>query len=134
MTTPLLLDINSDKSFQVEVDDGIDIINEIDEESLDVLIVDAGSNDASIAISCPPAPFLEPQFLSKALGALRPRGLLVLNCVTRSESAFQKVLQSMQVNASARNCHQAPHYLVLLHLSAPASPFSPRPLACLSVV
>lgn len=81
------------------MNDGLHVINEVEPESLDVMIVDAGSNDASLAISCPPAPFLAQEFLEKALQVLRPQGLLVVNCVTRSDSAFQDALKSMQVSS-----------------------------------
>ena len=90
----------------MEVDDGLVVVDNIDKDSWDVLIVDAGSNDASLAISCPPAPFLESHFLKNALQALRPHGLLVVNCVTRSDLAFQKALQSVQVKTSACDCCQ----------------------------
>ncbi len=78
--------------------DGLEVMEGLAAESLDMLIVDAGSNDATLAVSCPPAPFLEPGFLKRALHVLRPQGLLVLNCVTRSDSAFQTALQNMQVS------------------------------------
>ena len=65
--------------------------------SLDLLVVDAGSGDASLAMSCPPAAFLEQPFLRNACTALRPGGLLAVNCVTRLDATFLQAAQAVQV-------------------------------------
>eukprot|EP00884_Botryococcus_braunii_P023150 jgi/Botrbrau1/9519/Bobra.0211s0010.1 len=73
---------------------------------LDLLVVDAGSGDASQAMSCPPAPFLEEAFLQNARRALGGSGLIAMNCVTRSPAALQAALAS--VKGQFRNvwaCH-----------------------------
>jgi len=65
--------------------------------SLDCLIVDAGSDDATLSMSCPPAPFLEAPFLRDACLSLNPRGVLVVNCVTRSQATFDAALEAVRV-------------------------------------
>ena len=70
---------------------------ESDPGSLDVVVVDAGSGDASLAMSCPPAAFLEQPFLRNACTALRPGGLLAVNCVTRLDATFLRAAQAIQV-------------------------------------
>ena len=64
--------------------------------SLDALLVDAGSGDASLAMTCPPPPFLEPPFLQAAAAALRPGGALVMNLVTRSPGARDAALAALR--------------------------------------
>jgi hypothetical protein len=68
-----------------------------DPGSLDCLIVDAGTNDATLSMSCPPAPFLEPGFLRDAFKLLQPHGVLVVNCVTRSQATFNAAFEAVQV-------------------------------------
>ena len=86
--------------WQVRVGDGLAAIAETASQqpgSLDCLIVDAGSNDATLSMSCPPAPFLDPPFLDDAHRSLKERGVLVVNCVTRSQAAFDSALKAIQV-------------------------------------
>lgn len=81
--------------------DGLEAVEEHNgraAEELNVLIVDAGSSDASLAMSCPPAPFLKTAFLKAAHRALKPSGLLVVNCVTRSDTAFQEAYKKVEVS------------------------------------
>lgn len=63
---------------------------------LDVLIVDAGSGDPTLAMSCPPAAFLGARFLTDARAALRADGLLIVNCVSRSAEAFSTAIAAVQ--------------------------------------
>ena len=95
---------------QVTVGDGLvatENAAESSEASLDFLIVDAGSSDSSLAMSCPPPAFLEPRCLQHARRALKDTGLLVINCVTRSEKAFASALAAVQVLHSS-NCLSIP--------------------------
>lgn len=82
---------------QVEVGDGLQALDKREPGTLDALIVDAGASDASLAISCPPAPFLQTNFLKKAACTLRLQGIFVVNCVTRSQAAFKTAFESIQV-------------------------------------
>ena len=66
-------------------------------QQLDVLIVDAGSGDASVAMSCPPAAFLEPEFLQHARQVLKAGGMLVVNCVSRAVEPYEAAVKALQV-------------------------------------
>ncbi len=66
-------------------------------QQLDVLIVDAGSGDASVAMSCPPAAFLEPEFLQHARQVLKAGGILVVNCVSRAVEPYKAAVKALQV-------------------------------------
>ena len=67
----------------------------------DVIVVDASSGEASHAMSCPPAAFVQPTFLSQARFALRPGGMLIINCVTRLEEPFQAAVEALKVRVCA---------------------------------
>ena len=89
---------------QARVDDGLVAVAEAAKASpgsLDLLVVDAGSGDPSQAMSCPPAEFLHAGFLSQARELLKPGGLLIINCVTRAQSAFQSAVQAVRVGVSS---------------------------------
>ncbi|KAL3138414.1 hypothetical protein ABBQ32_006209 [Trebouxia sp. C0010 RCD-2024] len=66
-------------------------------QHLDLLVVDAGSGDASVAMSCPPAPFLESTFLGDAKQALKPGGMLAVNCVSRAAEPYRAAVETLQV-------------------------------------
>lgn len=87
---------------QARVSDGLEAVADLahapDAPLLDVLIVDAGSGDASLAMTCPPAAFLGDRFLENARAAVRPDGLLIVNCVSRSAEAFSNAAAALQVS------------------------------------
>lgn len=70
-------------------------------QHLDLLVVDAGSGDASVPMSCPPAPFLESSFLGHARQVLKPDGMLAVNCVSRAAEPYKAAVKSLQVGAYA---------------------------------
>lgn len=72
--------------------DGLLAVEAAPAQSIDALVIDAGSNDASLGMSCPPAAFLAPAFLQAAQRALRPGGALVVNVVARSQASFDDAL------------------------------------------
>jgi spermidine synthase len=55
---------------------------------LDLLVVDADSQEPGVAMTCPPPPFLAPPFLEAARQLLAPGGLLAINCVTGALHLF----------------------------------------------
>lgn len=65
--------------------------------ALDLLVVDAGSPDTSLAMSCPPPDFLRDQFLEDSRGALGDCGLLAVNCVTRSQRSLKDAVERIKV-------------------------------------
>ena len=85
---------------QARLGDGLEAVAEKarDQESgLDVLVVDASGGDPSQAMTCPPAAFLERRFLDDAHRSLGSDGLLVVNCVCRSEPIIESAVASLQV-------------------------------------
>lgn len=81
--------------------------------SLDLLVVDASSGDTSLAMSCPPPPFVEAHFLQHAQQLLKSEGLLIMNCVSRSAVALSQAIHSVQVcepaSIWARYCLREEH-------------------------
>ncbi|KAK9819283.1 hypothetical protein WJX74_000127 [Apatococcus lobatus] len=67
-----------------------------DAEKLHLIVVDASSGDASLAMTCPPAAFVEQGFLRHAAACLRPEGVLAINFVTRSRDALVAAYQTLQ--------------------------------------
>lgn len=65
---------------------------------LNVLVIDAGSGDASQPMSCPPPAFLEAAFLQHARQVLKPEGMLVVNCVSRAAEPYQAAVKSLQAS------------------------------------
>ena len=78
------------------VGDGLQWVADCAPGSCDALIVDASSNDASLGMTCPPAPFVESQFVLAAERALSLDGCLVFNVVTRSASAFEATVSALK--------------------------------------
>ena len=68
------------------------------QQQLDVLVIDAGSGDASQSMSCPPPAFLEAAFLQHARQVLKPEGMLVVNCVSRATEPYQAAVKSLQAS------------------------------------
>ncbi len=88
---------------QARVGDGLEAVAQRasqQEAGLDILIVDASGGDPSQAMTCPPAAFLERQFLQDAHRSLAQEGLLVMNCVCRSQPVFDSAVAALQVNAA----------------------------------
>ena len=48
-------------------------------------------------MSCPPPSFLTLEVLKDMAAALKPQGLLAMNCVSRSEAAFKEAVAAVQV-------------------------------------
>ena len=66
---------------------------------MDCVIVDAGADDAALAMSCPPAAFLGQGFLGSAAVALRPDGLLAVNCVARARAPLEAAVRALQARS-----------------------------------
>ena len=84
---------------QARVGDGLAAIADLARErpgSLDCLVVDAGADDAGLAMSCPPAAFLGQGFLGCGAAALRPGGLLAVNCVARARAPLEAAARALQ--------------------------------------
>ena len=85
---------------QARLGDGLEAVAErarAQESGLNVLVVDASGGDPSQAMTCPPAAFLEREFLDDAHRSLAREGLLVVNCVCRSAPVFDSAVAALQV-------------------------------------
>jgi hypothetical protein len=79
------------------VGDGVAAVAAAAPASLDAILLDAGSSDASLGMTCPPPVFLEPPFLAAAAAALKPSGgVLAVNCVSRSAPRFLAALAALR--------------------------------------
>jgi hypothetical protein len=79
------------------VGDGVAAVAAAAPASLDAILLDAGSSDASLGMTCPPPVFLEPPFLQAAAAALKPAGgVLAVNCVSRSAPRFLAALAALR--------------------------------------
>lgn len=91
-------------SMRVTVGDGIVAVKQRQKQvqeqgssqSLDLLIIDAGSLDPSLGLSAPPETFFEDTFLRAARDALKDEGMMVVNCVARSSKRYTQVLNAIQ--------------------------------------
>lgn len=88
------------------------------QEQLDVLIIDAGSGDASQPMSCPPPAFLEPAFLQHAKQVLQPEGMLVVNCVSRAIEPYKAAVKALQASLE---CWCGPLHMLCMVADAAAS-------------
>jgi hypothetical protein len=61
-----------------------------------IVIVDVNTNDSSQALSCPPKPFVESQFLSRVKDILIPGGLCIVNVVTRDSKVRDEIQSTLQ--------------------------------------
>ena len=78
----------------VTVGDGLAAFDDVSEA--DVVVIDVDAKDASLGMSCPPAAFLEPAYLQKVKGTLRPGGVCVVIIVARSEKAFSRAMVDLR--------------------------------------
>lgn len=85
-------------------------------QHLDLLVVDAGSGDASVPMSCPPAPFLESRFLGHAKEVLKPGGMLAVNCVSRAAEPYKAAVTALQVGAAVLCLICRPPFAMTLRL------------------
>lgn len=74
-------------------------------DQLHLIVVDASSGDASLAMTCPPAAFVEQGFLRDAAACLRPEGVLAINFVTRSKDALTAAYQTLLVHLPPTPAH-----------------------------
>jgi hypothetical protein len=60
------------------------------------VIIDVNTNDSSLAMSCPPAPFVEQSFLTAMKEIILPGGLCIVNVVTRSGKIREEIRESLE--------------------------------------
>ena len=85
-----------DDECSLSICDGLVAVASSPRASLHAIIVDAASDDPRLGMSCPPAAFVALPFLLAARDALAPGGVLVINVVARSKTAFANALVSLR--------------------------------------
>jgi hypothetical protein len=60
------------------------------------IIIDVNTNDASVALSCPPSPFVDLSFLASIKELLLPGGLCIVNVVTRDGNVRDGIQKNLQ--------------------------------------
>ena len=79
---------------------GLEVVARLAEQrpgSHRLVILDVGTGDARLPMSCPTPEFVSDTFLAQAAALLQPVALLILNCVTRSGEAFEQALTAIKV-------------------------------------
>jgi SAM-dependent methyltransferase len=82
----------------VHVADGLEYIQRLNSQGhqTDVVILDVDSKDVSRGMSCPPAAFVDVEFLRCVNGVLKPNGLMMLNLVCRSREQRDLTVDSLK--------------------------------------
>ncbi|GFR89168.1 methyltransferase-like protein 13 [Elysia marginata] len=87
-------DLRPDEKLTVHVADGLEFVRNLVASGCnrDVVILDVDSKDPGVALSCPPAAFVDLEFLSTIAKLLTDEGLLILNLASRDDQVKQEVL------------------------------------------
>ena len=87
--------------------DGLKYIKELSKETIeankslsdkmyDIIMFDVDSKDSTIGMSCPPKPFVEPDFLRCVSNCLKEKGIFVLNITCRDPTLRSEVLTDIK--------------------------------------
>ena len=85
-----------DERLTVETGCGLAHIKETDSQ-YDIVMLDVDSKDISSGLSCPPPPFLQPDFLSTLSARLVRGGMLVLNLVCRDSVLRAEIVRDLSL-------------------------------------
>ncbi|XP_014678496.1 PREDICTED: methyltransferase-like protein 13 [Priapulus caudatus] len=86
------------ETLRVEVCDGLDYIRKLSKEGSKkhMVLLDVDSKDSSVGMSCPPASFVEREFLQTIYNVLHAKnGVLVLNLVCREEALRSLLIETV---------------------------------------
>eukprot|EP01023_Acetabularia_acetabulum_P037670 TRINITY_DN3583_c2_g1_i4.p1 TRINITY_DN3583_c2_g1~~TRINITY_DN3583_c2_g1_i4.p1 ORF type:complete len:633 (-),score=87.05 TRINITY_DN3583_c2_g1_i4:112-2010(-) len=78
-------------SLTTQITDGIKFIQSEDRK-YQIVMLDAGSSDPSLPMSCPPPDFIELEQLKQTKQILSCDGMLIINCVCRDEDKFLELV------------------------------------------
>lgn len=85
------------RTTQVVIADGLQFIQQPAEpRAYDLIILDVDGKDLSIGLSAPPKAFVEDAVLQALYNQLTPQGILILNVVSRSQTALQAVIDGLK--------------------------------------
>ncbi|XP_070531894.1 eEF1A lysine and N-terminal methyltransferase-like [Ptychodera flava] len=88
-----------DDRMNVFVGDGLKFIEEKateGNEKYDLIMLDADSKDSSVGMSCPPAGFVEREFLQKVSSILKNSGIFIVNLVCRDATLKSTVFKDLK--------------------------------------
>lgn len=75
--------------------EGKQYVQQLQAESIDLLIIDINSGEAGDVVVCPPKAFAQRDFLEAAKQKLRPGGVLITNLLCRCEDTRAKVSEGL---------------------------------------
>nr|XP_020459041.1 methyltransferase-like protein 13 isoform X1 [Monopterus albus] len=85
-----------DDHLTVTLGDGLERICALEKEGghlFDAIMFDVDNKDSTVGMSCPPAAFVETSILQKVYSLLTPRGIFMLNLVSRDSALRKSVLE-----------------------------------------
>ncbi|XP_070531898.1 eEF1A lysine and N-terminal methyltransferase-like [Ptychodera flava] len=88
-----------DNRMNVFVGDGLKFIEEKATEGnkkYDLIMLDADSKDSSVGMSCPPAGFVEREFVQKVSSILKNSGIFIVNLVCRDTTVKSTVFKDLK--------------------------------------
>ncbi|KAK3697598.1 hypothetical protein RRG08_033328 [Elysia crispata] len=90
-------DLQPDEKLVVHVADGIEFVRSLVASGTkrDVFVLDVDCKDPGVALSCPPAVFVDVEFLSTIARLLTDDGLLILNLASRDDAVKQEILDRL---------------------------------------
>jgi len=102
---------------KVMVQDGLEFVSKRSAEpvtsssSYDVIMIDVDSKDVTVGMSCPPKPFVEPQFLNNAKSCLTENGTFVLNFTCRDSALKSEVIGDLRKVFGCAASYSIPEYV-----------------------
>jgi len=91
---------NLSESCKVVVGDGLKFLEEKKEEKYDLIILDVDQKDPSLALRCPPEPFITDSALEMWKSGLREHGVLAINLVCRHTEQRGEIIKRCQKSFS----------------------------------
>ncbi|XP_070492061.1 eEF1A lysine and N-terminal methyltransferase homolog [Chironomus tepperi] len=88
--------VDDNDRLKVIVDDGLQVIKNLNDTKLNSVLFDVDSKDQSLGISCPPKEFLDKDILNAVSKSLSTGGIFILNFVCRDDSLRDGVLKELK--------------------------------------
>ncbi|RUS69879.1 hypothetical protein EGW08_022356, partial [Elysia chlorotica] len=91
-------DLQPDDKLKIHVADGIEFVHGLvaSGSKRDVVVIDVDSKEPGVPLSCPPAVFVEVEFLTAVAKLLTDGGILILNLASRDDSVKLDVLERVR--------------------------------------
>jgi len=96
----------------VHVQDGLEFVRNVtSQKKYDVVMIDVDSKDVAVGMSCPPKPFVEPEFLATAKTCLSENGTFVLNFTCRDSNLKSEVIGDLRKAFGSVASYSIPEYV-----------------------